>query len=86
VTVELTKRAKMKARIMDQEWLIERQQMHTYGVVMASPKIDVNGIEDGQKGEAPRNAIDDDMFACGVKLVDDSSEQEEVNQRPMGWN
>jgi hypothetical protein len=60
--------------------------MHTYGVMMASPKIDVDGIENSQKGETPRNAIDNDMFSLGEKLVDDGPKQENMNQRPKAWN
>jgi len=60
----------------------EERQDEGYGVMMASPKIDIDGIENSQKGETPRNAIDNDTFSLGGKLVDDGSEQEKVNQRP----
>jgi hypothetical protein len=54
--------------------------------MMASPKIDVDGIENSQKGETPRNAIDNDMFSLREKLVDDGPKQENMNQRPKAWN
>jgi len=60
----------------------EERQDEGYDVMMASPKIDVDGIENSQKGETPRNTIDNDMFSLGEELVDDGPKQENMNQRP----
>jgi len=62
-----------------------------YGVVVASPDIDVDSIENSQKGEAPRNTINNYRFSRREELVDNSSKKEDVDQRPdekspRGWS
>jgi len=51
-------------------------------VVLAGPDADVDGVEEGEEGEAPGDAVDDGAFAGGEELVDDRAEQEEVDERP----
>jgi hypothetical protein len=36
----------------------------------------VNGIQDAEEGEAPRNAFDDYFLARGGELVDDGTQKE----------
>lgn len=60
--------------------------MHTNDVVMASPKVDVNGVEHCKERETPRYTVDDDVFSRGEELVDDSPEKEDVNYRPKLQN
>lgn len=62
-----------------------------YGVVMAGPEIDVHGIENSQKGETPRNTINNHTLSRREELVDNCSKKENVNQRPdekspRGWS
>jgi hypothetical protein len=57
-------------------------QTHTYGVVVASPKIDVDGIENSEEGEPPRDAVNNHMISGREELIDDSSEKENVDQGP----
>ena len=42
----------------------------------------VDRIEDGEEGEAPGDAVDDDALAGGEELVDDGAEEEEVDEGP----
>jgi len=51
-------------------------------VVLLSPKIDINGIEDTEEGEAPHDTIDDDTFPGREKLIDDRTEEEHMNYGP----
>jgi len=51
-------------------------------VVMGSPQVDVDGIQDCEKREAPRNAIDDDRFSAREELVNDSEKEKKVDKRP----
>ena len=54
----------------------------TDDVVVASPKVDVDGIEHSEQGKAPGNSVDDDAFSVGEELVDDGAQEEQVNQGP----
>ena len=56
--------------------------MRTYGVLVASPEIDVDGIENSQKGETPRDTVDNYTLTGREELVDNSSKKKNVNQRP----
>lgn len=49
-------------------------------VMVGCPQVDVNGVEDTEKRETPRNAVDDDLFTGGGELVDDRSEQQQMDQ------
>ena len=51
-------------------------------VVPARPQVHVDRVEDGEEGEAPRDAVDDDALAGGEELVDDGAEEEEVDEGP----
>jgi len=51
-------------------------------VVTSSPKVDVDGIEDGKEWESPRDAIDNCSLAFREELVYDSTEKEDVDERP----
>jgi len=51
-------------------------------VVMVTPQVDIDGIQDSEERETPRNMVDDDMLPIGEKLVDDGSQQKEVDQGP----
>ena len=59
-----------------------RPAVHTYDVTVASPEIDVDSIKNSQKGETPRNTINDYRFSGREELVDNSSKKEDVDQRP----
>jgi hypothetical protein len=49
-------------------------------IVVASPDVDIDGIEDSQERETPSNAINDDLLASVGELVDDIAEQQEVDE------
>jgi len=51
-------------------------------VMVSSPNVHVYCIEDAKKGEAPGNAVNNDLSTTGEELVDDGAKQKEVNQRP----
>jgi len=51
-------------------------------VMRMSPEVDVDGIEDGNERESPRDAINDYSFTIGEELVYDSTEKKKVNKRP----
>lgn len=46
------------------------------------PEVYVNGVENTEKRQAPRNTVDDDLLSGGGELVDDGSEQQQMDQRP----
>lgn len=54
----------------------------TDDIVLPNPDVDVDGVEDGEQREAPRDAVDDGSFALREELVDDGSEEKEVDDRP----
>jgi len=59
-------------------------------VVAMRPDVDVDGVEEEKEGEAPVDAVDDDLLAALEELVDDGSEEQEVDDRPdaegpAGW-
>jgi len=51
-------------------------------VMVVRPDVDVDGVEDGQQGEPPGDAVDDDALAGGEELVDDISEEKDVDDGP----
>lgn len=51
-------------------------------VVVVSPDVDIDGIEDRQERETPSNAVNGDLLASVGELVDDITEQQEVDERP----
>jgi len=60
----------------------EESQDECDDVMLMSPEIDVDGVENSQEREAPGDAIDDDLFSGGEELVDDCGEEEKVDKRP----
>jgi len=51
----------------------EKRKYKCPDIVMTSPKVDVDGIQDSEEREAPRHAIDDDGLSAREELVDDSA-------------
>lgn len=49
----------------------------------SGPEIDVDGIEDGEERESPRNAVDDCFLALREELIYDSTEKKNMNKRPL---
>ena len=49
---------------------------------MAGPEVDVNSTEDAKEGEAPANAVNDDLLAALKELVDDNAKEQEVDEGP----
>jgi hypothetical protein len=50
--------------------------------VTRSPRLHIDGIENSQKRETPGDPIDNDFLSFRGKLVDDSTQEEEMDQRP----
>lgn len=71
-----------KAKLGAQEG---ENHVHTNDVVVSSPNIDINSIEDSEEGEAPWNSVNYNLLSLWEELVDDRSEQENMNQRPGAW-
>jgi hypothetical protein len=55
----------------------------TNDIMLSSPEVDVDGIEDGKERKPPRDAIDNCLFAIGEELVNDSTEKKNVDERPL---
>jgi len=51
-------------------------------IMTSGPEIDVDGIEDGEERESPRNAVDDCFLALREELIYDSTEKKNMNKRP----
>jgi hypothetical protein len=51
-------------------------------VMLMSPEVDVNRVENDENRETPRNAIDDNPFSVGTELINDGTEEKKVDQRP----
>ena len=47
------------------------------------PQVDVNCIKKTEQGEPPRDAIDDGPLPSCGELVDNGSEEDEVNEIPV---
>ena len=63
--------------------LVEREVWRrTCNVVVPGPEVDVDGVQDGEEGKTPGDAVDDDLLSAIEELVDDGSEEQEVNERP----
>jgi len=50
--------------------------------MVCGPEIDVDGIEDTEKREAPGNTVNDCLLAVGSELIDNGAEKEDVNEGP----
>ena len=46
------------------------------------PNMHIDGVQNTQQRETPGNAINDDLFTGGEELIDDSAQEQEMNQRP----
>lgn len=51
-------------------------------IVAFSPDFDIGGVEKSQKRETPVDSINDNFLSFRGKLVDDGTQEEEVDQRP----
>jgi len=51
-------------------------------VVLSSPDVDINTGKDGQEREAPGDAIDDGAFTGREELVNNESEEEQMDEGP----
>lgn len=51
-------------------------------IVTARPYVDIDGVEDGEQGETPSDAVDDDGFAGVGELVEEHAEEEQVDECP----
>jgi len=49
---------------------------------MPRPKVDVDGIQNGEQWEPPRDTINDNALSVGEELVDDGTEQEKMYRSP----
>jgi len=47
---------------------------------MSSPEEYVDGVEQAQQGESPRNGVDDDFCTSRCELEDYSSEEKQVDE------
>ena len=66
----------------DEKCNVNGAELHTGDEIPPKPQLDISGIKDAKKGEAPRDSINDYALAGGEELVDDCSEKEHMNQRP----
>jgi len=81
VTAELTNRAKMKAARLVLAWYARPPMTaRTKYIVTVSPKSHIDGIENSQKRETPGDSIDDDFLSFRGKLVDDGTQEEDMDQ------
>ena len=51
-------------------------------VVVVGPEVDADGVEDAE-GEAPADAVNDDLLAALQERVDDGAEEQEVDEGPV---
>ncbi len=90
VTAELTKSEKTKAAEVHNQArgaLEVWSEIRTDDVVVPGPHVHVDGVEDGEEGKTPADAVDDDLLAAVEELVDDGSEEQEVNEGPVeAWS
>jgi len=56
-------------------WTDEQSEHKGNDVMVGSPEIYVDSVEDAEEREPPWNTVDDDTFASGEELVDDRSEK-----------
>jgi hypothetical protein len=57
-----------------------KEEGQTEYMMIRSPKVDKNGIENTEERKTPRNSIDNDPFAFRSKLIDDGAQEEQMNQ------
>ena len=51
-------------------------------ILLGSPNFHIGSIENSQKCETPIYSINDNFLSFRSKLIDDGTQEEEVNQRP----
>ena len=49
-------------------------------IVTSSPRPHIDGLENSQKRETPRDPVDNDFLSFRGKLVDDGTQEEEMDQ------
>lgn len=55
----------------------------TDDIVLPTPDVDVDGVEDAKEREAPGDGVDDHALSGREELVDDCAEKEQMNERPV---
>ena len=53
--------------------------MHTEDEMVASPEIDIYGIQDSKKRETPGYPVNNDTLAGRKELIDDGSKEQKVD-------
>lgn len=56
--------------------------MDTCDVIVTSPEIDVEGVEDTKEREPPGDTVNDNKLASGAELVDDGPKKQEMDDGP----
>ncbi len=51
--------------------------------MLRRPKVHIHRVEYCQKRETPGDSVDDDLLSIRGKLIDDGTQQEKVDQRPV---
>jgi len=49
-----------------------------------SPQVHIDSIENTEEREAPRDPINNDTLSSRKELVDDGTEEKQMNERPSG--
>jgi hypothetical protein len=55
----------------------------TSNVIMTSPQIDIDGVQDTEKRETPSDRVDDDGLSVVGELIDNRSQEKYVNDGPV---
>ena len=56
---------------------------HTYDIVLPVPNVYINRIENCKQWEAPGNSVNNYAFSLREELINNSPEQEEMDERPV---
>ena len=67
---------------LDGAWAGEWSTRRTNDVVVPGPDVDIDRVQHAKEGETPTNAVNNDLLAALKELVDDCSEEKEVNEGP----
>jgi len=60
----------------------EERKDESGNVAVVGPQVDVDGIQDTEERETPRDTVNDDLLSTREELVDDGAEKENVNYSP----
>jgi len=60
----------------------EESKDESEDVMTSSPEVHVDGIEEGEEWESPRDAVNNCFLAIWEELVYDSTKKKDVNKRP----